>query len=154
MNKKLMSLSALALSLSLAQAPLAFADHGKGRFGGGQKMSQVVSQLDLSADQKVKIKAICDKAKSERKAKHQELRAVRMQINQAFGSNSVTESKIDEFATQEQQIMGEIVKIRLTERLEVSKVLTDEQKAKMADMLAKWKDSHQDREDDDEEEAN
>ena len=57
MNKSILSLSALALSLSVSQATLACSsDHHPNVLG--ERVHKMVAHLDLSADQKEKIHTI------------------------------------------------------------------------------------------------
>ena len=151
MNIKCMSLSALALSLSLCQTSAAFAsDHDRMKCldGGGKKIHKLIDKLDLTSDQKAKIKDIAEKAKTVEMSKQDELRAIHMQVNDAFQSNSVNETKIDGFVSQEQQVIGAMIKVRMMERLDISNVLTDEQKTKLSDMMKKWKEKHKEHQDD------
>ncbi|MDP3706431.1 MAG: Spy/CpxP family protein refolding chaperone [Legionellaceae bacterium] len=151
MNMKFMSLSALALSLSLCQSSVAFAhheDHERCFDAGGMKMHKMIENLDLTAEQKDKIKSISDKAHEVGKAKRDELHAIHMQVNDVFDSHSMNETKIDGFVSQEQQIIGAMIKLKMMERLDICNVLTDEQRAKMADMMKKWEEKHKEHADD------
>lgn len=151
MNMKFMSLSALALSLSLCQASSAFAhdsEHMNCFAGSGEKMHKMVDKLDLTADQKTKIKDIAEKAKAVEVAKRDELKTIHMQVNDTFHANGMTETKIDGFVNQEQQIIGAMIKVRMMERLDISNVLTEAQKTKMSDMMKKWEEKHKEHKDD------
>lgn len=64
-------------------------------------------------------------------------------MNEAFRSSSITEAKIDEFAGQEEKVMGAMAKTRLHERYEIYSVLDDKQKEKMNQMIKDWEDKHQ-----------
>lgn len=141
MNKKLMTFSALALSLSLSQAPLVYAEHTTDCFN-GEKIHKMVKKLNLTSDQQTKIKAIIDRAHTEMQTKHKELAALRVDVNNAFHTNAMTESKMDGLVSQEQQVMGAMLKIRMMERLDITNVLTDEQKAKLSDHMIKWEEKH------------
>jgi len=142
MNTKLLSFSALALSLSLSQTSVAFAEHTVKCFD-GQRLEKAIKKLDLSADQKTKIEAICEKAKADIIAQRETFRAAHMEVNEAFKSNSMTEDKMDSFVSKEEKIVGAMIKIRMMERLDINNVLTDDQKAKVADMMIKWENDHE-----------
>lgn len=141
--KKYLGLSVLALSLSFAQAPMAFADSEHKCFGNGEHFRKVVETLNLTAEQKTKIQAIREQAKKDIDAKHEELRKIRMQINDAYRDKTMDSSKIDSFVTQKKDIIGDIMKVRMTERYDISNVLTDEQKTKLVDMMKSWEEKHQ-----------
>ncbi len=127
--KKHLSLAAVALSFLLVQAPAAFAD-SHDTWDQSKKVNKIAEKLSLTAEQKTKIKDIIKKASDDIKPKKDELKKISKEIDQDFKSNTLTESKIDSYVDQKQPLIGEIMKIRLTERLQISQVLTDAQKAK------------------------
>jgi Spy/CpxP family protein refolding chaperone len=143
MKKKFLYLSALALSFVLFQSPAALASHEPcGCAAATHKVHEVIKDLDLTKDQKDKIKKIMDQARDGLKAKHHESHDVRMLINSSFKNDTITEPKIDEFVNKEQQIIGAMLKIRMMERYELAKVLTTEQKAKLNLLFDKWMKAH------------
>lgn len=144
MNKKMIWLSALALSMSISQATLA-CDCGRD-WTPGDRMEKMTESLDLTADQKAKIKAIGTQAKESMKPKMVEMRDIRMQLNTLADAKVLDEGKIDALISQRKEIMGTIVKGRLMVRHDISMILTDAQKAKLAQMVAAWKAKHMDQE--------
>lgn len=137
MFKKFLSISIFALSLLCLQSKAAFAHHcGCGEMS--HKMHEAMEKINLSDEQKGKIKEAMDKAHDALKAKHDEMRDVRMLINGAFKDGTMNEAKIDEFSNKQMHIMGAIMKIRMMERFAISQVLTDEQKEMLNDMLHQW----------------
>lgn len=141
MKNKIIGLSAIALSMSLAQAPLAYASHDK--CFGGASMEKMSEKLDLTADQKTKIEAIRMQVMPQIKAKQDEMRATHMEINELFKASTLDESKLDSLITKQQDVFGAILKIRLMERRDIAAVLTDAQKAKLAEMIQKHENKHQ-----------
>ncbi len=140
MNKKIITLSALAVSLSLS-VPLAYAHHSQ--CVGGANIEKMVKALDLTPDQKTKIMAIRDQVKPQIQAKRQDMRTVHMQINDLYKADTLDESKLDELINQEKDTFGAILKIRANERRDIAAILTPEQKAKLADMMQKMEKKHQ-----------
>jgi Spy/CpxP family protein refolding chaperone len=138
---KFTSLSALALALVVGQAPTAFADHHEG-MKKGDWVLHVAEKLDLTTEQKVKVKMYADKAKMEVNMKQHDMSNLRVTVNEAFKSGAMTDAKVDEFAGQEQQLIGAVIKARLQERFNVYSILTDKQKEKMNEMTAKWAKKH------------
>lgn len=140
MNKKIVTLSALALSLSMGGASLAYADH---QCYSGKRMEKLVDSLDLTADQKAKIKTIRDQAMTAIKPKMDEMHAIHVKINESFKAGTLDDSTLDSLVSQKKEALGEIMKIRLTERRDISNVLTAPQKTKLADMLQQWEAKHE-----------
>lgn len=143
MKIKYLSLPVIALSMALSYTPSAFACHNICEHK--HNWRKISEQLTLSADQNDKIKALNEKTKTDIKTKYQELKDIRMKINDAFRNNDMSDTKVDSFATQEQQVMGAILKIRLQERYDTYKLLDDKQKEKMNGMVKKWEEKHHDK---------
>ena len=140
MNKKIIWLSALALSMSISQATLAC---GCGQaYVSGERYEKMTAKLDLTADQKEKIKMISAQAKDSLKPKIEEMRAVRMQLNEQADAATPDESKIDSLINQQKDIAGSIMKIRVMTRHQVAMILTDAQKVTLAKMVSDWKAKH------------
>lgn len=139
MTFKIISLSALALTIAVAQTPMAVACPGKHK---EDWILKVTEKLDLSTEQKVKIKSYAHKAKLELESKHHELKEIHNHVNEAFHSGNINEAKVDEFANQEEKVMGSIAKIRLHERFEIYNTLNEKQKEKMGKMIQDWEEKH------------
>jgi Spy/CpxP family protein refolding chaperone len=139
MTIKILSLSALALSIALSQSAFA-SDMCKSKYDWIVKTSE---KLDLNAEQKTKIRALAAEAKMAAMAKHEEMRMIHKHINEAYTNNTIDPSKLDEFINQEQMAMGDILKVRSKERYDAYMVLTDSQKQKMNKMVNEWLKSHE-----------
>lgn len=135
MNKKIICLSALALSFSLSQAPLTYAGHSK--CFAGEHVAKMTEKLDLTTDQKAKIKAIREKAKADLMPLHKDMIANRQAVNALFKSGTVDDSKLETLFNQEKETLGSILKVRMMERRDISNLLTDKQKEKLAGMMQK-----------------
>ncbi len=139
MAVKFLGLSALALTLALTQAPAALACHA---MHNGDWVVKVADKLHLDAAQKVKVKAYAHKAKMEIAVKHRELDVICKQINEAFHSGTMNESKLDAFADKITHEDGAIVRIKLQERHDIYQTLSAKQKEKMDSMVHKWEEKH------------
>ncbi len=144
--KKIIALSALALSLSLSQAPLAYADHMPCEFN-GHHMAKMVEKLDLTTEQHAKIKAIRAAAKQKIEPIHREMHALRQKINDAFKMGDVSDSKQKSFVKDEVNLISSVLTIRMSERADISKLLTATQKTKLSSMVQKKMDKHHDKHD-------
>ncbi len=144
MYKKILSLSVLALSFNLAQSTEAFAHKGHCYDKHGYRHQ--IEKLDLTNDQKVKIKEIIIKTDEVIMRDHAELKALHKETNEEFIANTMTDAKIDQIVDKKLPIIGDMMKARLKERLAISQVLTDAQKEKIAQMIAKHaeEDKHDD----------
>ena len=144
--KKIIALSALALSLSLSQAPLAYANHTPYELN-GHHMAKIMEQLDLTAEQQVKINAIRVSTKQKIKPIHREMHALRQKINAAFNMGDVSESNQKSFVNDEVKLIRAVLTIRLSERANISKLLTATQKTKLSSLVQEKMDKHHDKHD-------
>jgi len=119
-------------------------DHGQRGFG-GMLGGRVFSQLNLTEDQKAKIKQIHEKFAETNKPLHQQLRAKRQELRQASEGGTFNEAlatqKLTEMASLEAKLMGERFKLQQ----EISSVLTAEQKAQLEQAKAQFKTRRGDR---------
>ena len=98
-------------------------------------MKRILSQLDLSSEQKQQIQAIDNKYESDRNPLYQELRTEHQEMKTLFTSNATPE----ELRTQHEKIRnlrGQMGDIRFSQMLEVREVLTPEQRDRMAELIA------------------
>lgn len=141
MIKKFISICALAVSFMAFVAPQVQAsDCGCHKIA--HKMHEAMEKLNLTAEQKDKIKVINEKAHATIQAKRDEMRNLEMMINAAYKDGSINEAKIDEFANKKMQIVGAVMKTKMMERFEISKILTAEQKEKLNQMVHNWMEKH------------
>ena len=119
-------------------------DHGKhGGFGkGGHRggmRGMMFRGVDLTEDQKARIKTISESFRERTKALHLELRAKRQELRQSGESGTFNEAlatqKLTETAGLQAKLMGERFKMRQ----EMQAVLTAEQKAQIEQKRAEMK---------------
>ena len=154
------SISAIALAGSIAVAQTVTTDQntqqgsqqmerhgGQGRGGkhggrggwGGMRQGGFFRQLNLTEDQKTKMKQIHESFAERNKPLRQELRAKRQELRQASEGGTFNEAlatqKLTEMAGLEAKLMGERAKLHQ----ETLSVLTAEQKAQLEQSKAQFK---------------
>ena len=139
------AISAVALSVPIAVAQTARImrgghERGGGRGGRGEGMhGGMLRGINLTDDQKAKIKQIGDTFRESTKSLREDLKAKREALHQAseggtFDEASTTQ-KLTEMAGLEAKLMGEQFKMRQ----ETLSVLTAEQKTQLAQKRAEFK---------------
>jgi len=151
------TLSAIALAASIAVAQTVTTDQGteqgtraerrggrgrgehKGHGWGGMRRGGFFGQLNLTEDQKTKMKQIRESFAERNKPLRQELRAKRQELRQASEGGTFNEAlatqKLTEMASLEAKLMGERHKLHQ----ETLSVLTPEQKTQLEQSKAQFK---------------
>jgi len=147
------SVSAIVLAGSIAvaqtvtpnQTPQQMERHGgQGRWGkhggrGGMREGGFFRQLNLTDDQKAKMKQIHESFAERNKPLREQLRAKRQELRQASEGGTFNEAlatqKLTEMASLEAKLMGEEFKLHQ----ETLSVLTAEQKAQLEQSKAQFK---------------
>ena len=148
------SLSAIALTASIAvvaQSVKTGQDNGKPRGdwhggrgrgegkGWGEKRGDFFSQLNLTDDQKAKMKQIRESFAATNEPLREQLRAKRQELRQASEGGTFNEAlatqKLTEMAGLQAKLMGEEFKLHQ----EMQSVLTAEQKAQLEQRKAQFK---------------
>ena len=111
----------------------------KGHGWGGMRRGEFFGQLNLTEDQKTKIKQIRESFAERNKPLHEQLRAKRQELRQASEGGTFNEAlatqKLTEMASLEAKLMGERHKLHQ----EMLSVLTAEQKAQLEQSKAQFK---------------
>ncbi len=149
------TLSAIALAASIAVAQTVTPDQGsaqgtrterrggrgehKGHGWGGMRRGGFFGQLNLTDDQKAKMKQIRESFAEQNKPLREQLRAKRQELRQASEGGTFNEAlatqKLTEMASLEAKLMGERFKLHQ----ETLSVLTPEQKAQLEQSKAQRK---------------
>ncbi len=147
------SLSAIALAASIAVAQSVKSDQDKGQgsrpewqgrgergdHGWGGMRGGLFSKLNLTDDQKAKIKQIHESFAERNKPLREQLHAKRQELRQASEGDTFNEAlatqKLTEMASLEVKLMGEEFKLHQ----ETLSVLTAEQKAQLEQAKAQFK---------------
>ena len=139
MAVKLLALSALTFTLTLMQTPGVLAH---GAMQQEDCVLNAVENLDLNAEQKLKIRLFAHKAKIDITLKQHELHTIQKHIYETFHSGNMNIVKIDEFAKHEGRVFGSIVKIRLHERYKIYQTLTAKQRQNMDPIVEECLENH------------
>jgi len=149
------TLSAIALAASIAVAQTVttqgdqqgprterrggFRGEHEGHGWGGMRDGGLFRQLNLTEDQKAKIKTIRENSAAQNKPLHDQLKAKRQELRQASEGGTFNEAlatqKLTEMASLEAKLMGERFKVHQ----EMLSVLTPEQKAQLEQSKAQFK---------------
>jgi Spy/CpxP family protein refolding chaperone len=143
------SLSAVALTASIAVAQTVKTDQGDGQKhrrewrGGGKRGSHgggIFNRLNLTDDQKAKMKQIRESFGTNNKPLMEQLHAKRQELRQASEGGTFNEAlatqKLTEMAGLQAKLMGERMKLNQ----EMQTVLTAEQKAQLDQLKTQFKD--------------
>ena len=116
--------------------------HGEGMKRGGFGGDRLFARLDLTDDQKAKIKAIRQSFMESNKPLFEQLRAKRQELRQASEGGTFNEAlatqKLTEAAGLEAKLMG----ARFQRRQQMLSVLTPEQKTQLDQLKAQFKTNH------------
>ena len=120
----------------------AMGGRGTGMDGGGQMghmghMSRVLDRVGASAEQKAQIKTIMESAHNELKPVHAQMKLLRDQSTALFTQPAVDANAAEALRLQMQTLHSQVSKRMLQAMVESSRVLTPDQRAKMADMMNK-----------------
>ena len=135
MNKRFIRTAAVVLSTLLFQSSVALAYTCAHEDHHTPGVHEIMHHLDLTKEQQEKVKVICDKAHHAIEAKDKELKDVRTLAIAAYKDGSMDEAKIEEFVKKKEHILGDMVRIKMMQRYEVGKLLTQEQKDKAAKIM-------------------
>ena len=110
---------------------------GHGGFMGGMGMGLPLHQLNLTADQKAQIKQIFESEKPAIKPLRQQEMQAHQQLIQLVTSGTFDQAKATAIATQEAQTHIQMQVEHAKIGAQIYQLLSSDQKAKVADMIAK-----------------
>ncbi|MCL9683711.1 Spy/CpxP family protein refolding chaperone [Legionella maioricensis] len=138
MNKKSVWLSAVALSLMIGQASFATTEPSKSRPCTCHHNSPRLSEkLNLTAEQKTKIKAIRAQTYKQLKADEEQLKALKLQMNALANNDKVDEAKLNSLIDQRNKIKGDMLKKEVMMQNQIYNTLTAQQKAQYKELKTK-----------------
>ncbi|MDI1352968.1 MAG: Spy/CpxP family protein refolding chaperone [bacterium] len=141
MNNKFIWLSASVLALMISQSTQA-CDTNKDESKSCHcihSMKKISESLDLSTEQKVKIKTIRLKNRQQFKTNFQQLKALKQQIKLMSSAKKIDEPKLDALILEKNKVHGMLIKNRVLMENEIYNVLTEKQKAKYLILKQKLK---------------
>lgn len=107
---------------------------------GGPRAERLLEAVGASAEQRAQIRQIMDAARTDQQARHESGRTLREQMRQAFVQPTVDANVIEALRLQQLALHDAGSKRMLQAMLEASRVLTPEQRAKLAEMAAQRRD--------------
>jgi periplasmic protein CpxP/Spy len=110
---------------------------GPGHMGHMGHMGRLLDRVGASAEQKAQIKTIMDAARNELKPVHAQMKTLREQSAALFTQPAVDANAAEAARLQMQTLHNQVSKRMLQAMVESSRVLTPEQRAKMADFMKK-----------------
>ncbi len=129
------ALAAAAIALVAVANVAAHQDPQGGRAGRGMRAPLPFAQLNLSADQKTRIKAIFDKHREGGRATFDQLSTAHHSLRAAIYRNRTPDAgQIEDLTNQVSELEGKALRARVAAEIEVASVLTDEQRQQMAAM--------------------
>lgn len=114
----------------------AMGGRGMGMHGPGH-MGRMLDEVGASAEQKAQIKTIMEAARNDLKPVQAQMKALREQSATLFTQRNVDANAVEAVRQQTQTLHGQVSKRMAQAMIESSRVLTPEQRARMADMMSK-----------------
>ena len=108
-----------------------------GHIGHIGHMGRVLDRIGATAEQMAQIKTIMESAHNELQPVHAQMKTLRDQSTALFTQPAVDANAAEALRLQMQTLNGQVSKRMLQAMVESSRVLTPDQRAKMADMLNK-----------------
>ena len=131
---------AVAVLTTLLATGFAFSAHAKGHKRHGDdghegRMESLIKELNVSADQKAKIKDLRNKNKEEMKKIREDIKELRAKMRTAWETDKPNRNKIMGIHKKIHNLKGQMGEMRIEFRLAVHKVLTPEQRKQAAKLL-------------------
>ena len=144
MNKKIMWIAALALSLILGQTAFADATHEEksSKSCGCDHMKKMVESLKLDDKQQASLKAIKEQAKESEKANWQQMKDIRLQIDQMVQSDAMDESKLNDLINKKKDLFATMMKTKIMAKHQIYTILNTQQKTQYQQMMKQWEEQH------------
>jgi len=122
----------------LASSPSFAGEGGKGKhFGKGKMAFGMFKDLDLTSEQKDKIKAIKQETKNAMKDSKTTMRAEQSAMHALMTSGTATDEAIRAQHQKVQDLMAKNADARIETMIRIREVLTPEQRAKLATLMEK-----------------
>ncbi|WP_207384182.1 Spy/CpxP family protein refolding chaperone [Legionella nagasakiensis] len=102
------------------------------------RMQKISQELNLTADQKEKIKAIKEEARKSLQANKEEMISIRTQVKELIKSDKIDEAKLNKLLEQKKEILASKMKTKIMMKNQIYNVLNAQQKAKFSAMMDKW----------------
>ncbi|KTD51102.1 Spy/CpxP family protein refolding chaperone [Legionella quateirensis] len=143
MSKKLIWLSVMTLALIIGQPSYACpAEKNPSKPCHCNDSNKISQNLNLTPDQKAKIKAIRVQAKTQLKSNYKQLKLIRALINDLIKAEKIDEAKLDTLINQRSKIKGALLKSHILMRHQIYTLLTAQQKQQYQEIKNKHEHHH------------
>lgn len=112
----------------------------RGGRGGGHMMGMALRGLDLTDDQKAKVREITDAAKTSVEPLMQQMKANHQNLASLGTDGNFDQAKVEALANEQAGIMSKLIVEREKTKAQIFALLTDAQKAKAAEIRQKFGD--------------
>jgi periplasmic protein CpxP/Spy len=130
MYKKIIWMVTLVLSLALSQTVFANWECGG--------LKRMVGSLNLSDEQKTKIKPILEQLQTSGKTAGSQMRDLDKQIKQQVISADMDQSTVNGLVDQKTKLIGDMMKAKVTAKNQIFGILTAEQKTKLQNKMKEF----------------
>jgi periplasmic protein CpxP/Spy len=113
---------------------------GWGKRGGHHRGGMMLRGLDLTDDQKAKVKEIMGASKAKAQALRESLKANRRKMDAATANGAFDEAQVSALAAEKGNLSAQATVERARVKSQIFAILTDEQKAKASEMRSRMKD--------------
>lgn len=146
MKKKTMIILAIALlAIGAAFVVAQKAAHRGAGFRGHRGMGMMFRALNLTDDQKAKVKGIRESNKTTFQPLMQSLRASHKKLADATANGNFDEAQVQALANEQAAAMAKLIVEKERMKSQIFAILTDEQKAKAAEMRDQMKERFKNR---------
>lgn len=143
MIKKFIWFTACALALMIGQTSYACpAETNPSKHCYCNDIKKSANQLNLTKEQKIKIKAIKTQTRTGAKANYAQLKVLRQQINSFTTTEKIDEAKLDNLINQRSKIKNALLKNHIMMRHQIYILLTDKQKQQYQEMMNQHQHKH------------
>lgn len=132
---------AVASGVTLTSA-YAAPQHGMERgamMGDGRHLDRMLDAVNATADQRVQVKAIMGTARQETRSLHDSMKALHDQERTLFTQPTVDARAAETLRAQKMALQDQVSKRMLQAKLEVSRVLTPDQRKQLADRMSEMR---------------
>jgi periplasmic protein CpxP/Spy len=142
MNSRIMKIAMIVMISLMTAGSFAYAQHGQGKGHGkkdrqGERLQKAIERLNLTADQQARIKAIRDNFKTANAATIEQIKALRVQMQEARKSGNKEQAQAIH-----EQMKAKMESMRPARQQmieQIKAVLTAEQRAELEKMIAEKK---------------
>ncbi len=110
---------------------------GWGKRGGHHRGGLTLRGLDLTDEQKAKVKQIVEESKTKTQPIHESLKANHQKMDEATANGAFDEAAVSAIATEKGNLSAQMTVEHLRVKSQVFSILTAEQKTKAAEMKSK-----------------